>query len=689
MVDPEGLPETVETHVAGLLDSVNHASPSNAKYRDLERYLAEVLSISPIDIYAAYISKAANSSVRFNQSDRARDARVLVALVDPPTAEPIERTIYALRRYCSKRPPVEMLVFARRDDQWRFYWAFVPSGKRDLILSASFPLMGYERGEYQYDAFLSDLGLTSAQPQRVKPPGLIFLPVGPEFEPFSINSYPHAYLIRDEWEDFGLKTSFELTVQIDANTPVNIGSVKILRRGQSEGFTILPDGPFLSLDENYCSLGQSYSYYETLKQLPKAVYRSVLKGLRDIVLDEQIAESFRNEEGLQSSLLRTGTAARALEDAKPLFRRRTAGPPSTSALKFTFKTTVGGDWFNIDFAFNRAERLPDRINAVIGYNGTGKTQLLANVARVASGDLRQRAELAETAGRIQSPHNLRFGKVIAISYSAFDTFALPDSFWRSEESLLAHQKLEESGEVGGYAYCGLRKRADNQQITTDAPRELKSIDEIGREFTQALELAKQGSRRHVLRQAISIISDEPSIGRLGLDPRLTDLGHGWFERFEQLSTGHKIVINILVQIVGRIEPRSLILVDEPESHLHPSLLAALIRAMNRVLQEYDSYAIISTHSAVVLQEIPRRYVRILQRYGRRTMVREPLAETFGENVGYLTSNVFDLDSTKTDYHAVLEDLADDLSMDEIEELFDYDMSTQARSYVLNIKQGRE
>uniref|UniRef100_UPI0012F652EF AAA family ATPase n=1 Tax=Rhodococcus sp. R1101 TaxID=1170698 RepID=UPI0012F652EF len=129
------------------------------------------------------------------------------------------------------------------------------------------------------------------------------------------------------------------------------------------------------------------------------------------------------------------------------------------------------------------------------------------------------------------------------------------------------------------------------------------------------------------------------------------------------------------------EPRSLILIDEPESHLHPSLLSALMKALSAVLEQYDSYAIIATHSPVVLQEIPRKYVRILKRFGAQTRVDEPLEETFGENIGILTASAFNLDSSQSDYHSVLEKLASTYTLDEIEELFDGEMSVQARAYV--------
>jgi predicted ATP-dependent endonuclease of OLD family len=142
-----------------------------------------------------------------------------------------------------------------------------------------------------------------------------------------------------------------------------------------------------------------------------------------------------------------------------------------------------------------------------------------------------------------------------------------------------------------------------------------------------------------------------------------------------------------VQIIGRAELGSLVLLDEPESHLHPSLLTALVRCLNEILEALDSYSVVATHSPVVLQEIPRSCVRVIGRAGNRTRVAWPESETFGENVGYLTSNVFHLDSRQTDYHRILERLASTMSVEAIDALFDLGLSMQARAYVLALKRG--
>ncbi|MGA5310453.1 AAA family ATPase [Micromonospora taraxaci] len=682
----ESVRADVTSAINQLLAEVDHSSKSNSKYRELEGYLAQLVQIDPVKVYAAYISKAGNATVRFDQSSRSRKASLLVGLLDPPFHENPSRTVDALVRYCAlERPDAEVLLLLRDQTLERQESGFSnPSAK--WYPHTHIRAEGAQTLLSLYEPWL-DLQVATFVPQQRSSTAAQPLPRLPFYVVDSAKDivpahYPCVVLKRDRWDDLTYKTLFSCYLRTGPLEETEIGEVKILHRDQSSGPTKMPTGFFERLGQDYCSLGQSYSYYESLRQLPRDTYRKILRGLRDVVFDPRIRKAFETHPGFEISLLRTGGAARALDDAVPLF----AGARETKAqrgMSFIFNTSVGGNRFKVDFAFNQSRKLPDRINAIIGYNGTGKTQLLANIALVATSDMRQRTSF-RSHGEIENSKSVRFSKVIAISYSAFDTFVLPDAFWRQEEALLAQRRLEEKGEVFGYVYCGLRKRAEGQSQNTRDLRGLKGIDELTEEFAQALDLARTGENRATFLEALTIIGKEPSFGRTGLTPYSAATGEEWRQHFRLLSTGHKIVLNIIVQVAGHSEPGSLILVDEPESHLHPSLLAALLRALNVVLRKGDSYAIIATHSPVVLQEIPRRYVRILQRYGDKTSVMEPLSETFGENVGYLTSNIFHLDSTQTDYHAVLENLAADMPLSEIEALFDYDMSAQARAYVLGL-----
>lgn len=665
-----------------LLASVpNHSARSTTKYRPFESYLANVLRTAEDSIYTAYVSKAGNASVRFDQSSKPRHAKLLIAVVEPPKNEHPMRTIEALERYCAeKRPDAEFLcILASSENSWRPYAAiFVANDDPPL-------LMPFIEGVSGLRVFPQTPMLAASDPEP-SAATLQFIVMPKDLRPTRV-AYPYVALVPDDWSDpvdppgVPYQTMFSMYFRPNRQENEFIGEVKLLREGQSGGQTVLPPRPFEKLDSSYCSLGQSYGYYETLRTLPDVIRKKILGGLRDTVYNEDIRQKFEREPGFRESLARTGKAERALQDAVALFADD--GGRARGGLSFAFSTNVGGGPFQVDFSFSQRPDLPGRINAVIGYNGTGKTRLLAHIALIATADRRQREEFEPRYGRIVGNAPFRFSSVIAVSYSAFDTFVLPSSFWQSvEERRHAAIRLRQKGEVGGYAYCGLR-RPDVDEPSRE-PRELKSIDELAEEFQLAFDQARSHEKRRLLHEAISIIFQEPSFGRMGLGSSLA--GDGvleWInENFGSLSTGHKIAVNILVQVIAHSEPLSLVLIDEPESHLHPSLLAALVRALNVVLDGVDSYAVVATHSPVVLQEIPRRYVRILQRFGDTTGVASPSIETFGENVGYLTSNVFHLDSTETDYHAVLKQLATTRTLDEIEELFDDEMSAQARAYVL-------
>jgi ABC-type multidrug transport system ATPase subunit len=206
---------------------------------------------------------------------------------------------------------------------------------------------------------------------------------------------------------------------------------------------------------------------------------------------------------------------------------------------------------------------------------------------------------------------------------------------------------------------------------------------------KALAVASEKDRQALFRKAIQPLSREPSLHALGLEDWLMLGPREWRPLVEQLSSGHKLVLHIIVRLVSHLQPNSLVLMDEPESHLHPPLLSALIRSVNVALSERQSIGVIATHSPVVLQEIPRRFVSVIERIGDATELRQPVTETFGENVSILTKEVFNLDNSRSDYRRVLRRLAGQRSVEDIVELFDGQISSQALSYLSTYLANRD
>ena len=468
-------------------------------------------------------------------------------------------------------------------------------------------------------------------------------------------SFPCILLRSDRWDDFGFKTMYQAELHLDAHEHVDVGAVKVMRlgMGSSGGSTDLPDGELI-LGDDYCSLGQATSYYETLiGRLQTEDLARYLVDSRDVVADEERRERFSLEPAFEISLLREGGARRAIEDARELL----LGLELTSTLSFDFETSVGGTSFVAEFKFGDTEDIPSRINAVIGYNGVGKTQLMANLSHVAWRDKTQREEIRDQYGRFD-PTDIPFGRVVAISYSAFDTFETPP-------------------QTDQYVYRGLRDVASN-----DPNSQLKSPTEIADELELALERLRTDDRWTSLNNALAPMFREPSFQTSALTLDFRSPRDDWRPVFDSLSTGHKISLNIVVQLVSQLENKSLVLIDEPESHLHPPLLAALMKGVSEALRETNSFAVIATHSPVVLQEVAARHVQVLRRYGDRTSVERPSTETFGENVGLLTRTVFNLNNAESDYEGVLQKLAVTHGSDGLSEVFPMGLSAQALAIVM-------
>lgn len=129
-----------------------------------------------------------------------------------------------------------------------------------------------------------------------------------------------------------------------------------------------------------------------------------------------------------------------------------------------------------------------------------------------------------------------------------------------------------------------------------------------------------------------------------------------------------------------VEEKTLVLLDEPEEHLHPPLVAAFIRSLSDLLIYRNGVGIIATHSPVIVQEVPKRCVWILRRSGNELVAERPCIETFGENVGELTSEIFGYEVTNSGFHKMLKEVSEKKSTyRSAEKEFNSELGKEARS----------
>jgi predicted ATPase len=486
-----------------------------------------------------------------------------------------------------------------------------------------------------------------------------------------------SYVLRPEpLIDAGFKTTFHLRRLDQSGRETAIGNVKILRRGQQTGQTSL-DATFTELSAEYGSLGAELEYYRTLLDVAGHEARDVLHALGDLATERGRRQRFEQELGFKASLVRFTPARLALEEAATLFDATNAPEVLSAGRTLMFHTHAGGATFSISFDFNVVPELPSRMSVVVGPNGSGKTRLLANIA-LAAFDPTGTPSAGRSWGTFDG--NLQFSRVLAFSYSAFDDFDLPAESRRQRETFIRR-------DTGlGYRYCGLRDLSTKQSPGRRPSSDLKTPQQLRNDFARAVEEALSEDRALLFR-VLDLLFTEPSFAAAGVPPVddgeedsrfRTDLDR----TFSASSAGHKIVLLMTAQLAAFVREGALILVDEPESHLHPPLLAMFLKILHIVLQERRSNAIVATHSPFVVQETPSRHIRIISRRLDRTTVALPEIETFGEDIGTISREVFRLDTRVGEYVDTLRALSDRFTLDRLEALFDNGMSGQARALVL-------
>lgn len=127
---------------------------------------------------------------------------------------------------------------------------------------------------------------------------------------------------------------------------------------------------------------------------------------------------------------------------------------------------------------------------------------------------------------------------------------------------------------------------------------------------------------------------------------------------KNMSSGESIYVYSLTEIMANIRLDTLLLFDEPEQHLHPHGITTLMRAIYDVLEQFESYAIIATHSPLVIREMLSDNVYTFERNEDFLSVAKIGIECFGEDVSVLSDVVFKNMEDQKKFERFIEDVAD-------------------------------
>ncbi|MCT2160478.1 AAA family ATPase [Granulicatella adiacens] len=129
--------------------------------------------------------------------------------------------------------------------------------------------------------------------------------------------------------------------------------------------------------------------------------------------------------------------------------------------------------------------------------------------------------------------------------------------------------------------------------------------------------------------------------------------------FEKMSAGQKIILLSIATLIIEVEQFSLVLIDEPELFLHPPMISNYIRSISDIMRKKNGLCILTTHSPIIIQEIPRTCVKIIKSNNEGGISMEtPTYETLGENLSTLTNTIFGLNQYESGFYQLIKDLVD-------------------------------
>ncbi len=492
-----------------------------------------------------------------------------------------------------------------------------------------------------------------------------------------------VYLIVDFWDDwFKFRTMYTMLVYDDDGDRHQIGSVKIGQSGllPAQGGQVVPAGyrtpelpaSFQALDPaKFFSLGQDEDYYSTLRSLPSNICQNILVGLCDCAFDLAIFDRHFSQLVMQDSILRS------IRDGNVRNRLHRLAHGNAELTRFQFRYTLPVSPLDADtevltpppiltFHVEPNSYPPTNVHVLVGRNGAGKTRCIQTLVNTVLGRDSDTSPPGILERMGDNHDEWDFAGLVSVSFSAFDEFEAPPN--------VANLKLRAG-------FVGLR---GSEEVDGQFREALKTKNDLAVDFVNSFTKCREEPRRTRWLKAVRSLATDPLFAEVAVERFLEFEGVGWQElvahAFKKLSSGHSIVLLTTTRLVELVDERTLVVLDEPEGHLHPPLLSAFVRSVSDLLVSRNGVALISTHSPVVLQEVPMSCVWMLRRTRTVSVVERPSMETFGESSGVLTREIFGLEVSNSGFHQMVSAIANepDRTYEEVETRFNGQLGSVAK-----------
>lgn len=443
-------------------------------------------------------------------------------------------------------------------------------------------------------------------------------------------------VFNNDWNDYGFHTWYVLWY-IDKKSDYHyIGNVKLMHE-DGDAYEYL-DGQFKSLDESFCSVGLDTDYYYNLMKLfHEADVVDILTSLRDCSINRLVYDKFKDTDCFKNSLLRDISTEQALREGPNIVKMK--DPSEAYSFEYTY---IPNEDSEIYTTFNCHLEYPckfyKRSFALIGENGVGKTHMLTGLVRDLVFQNKERFNKIPLLQRCFIICSSRYDEYYKIYEDAGNrTAKLPFSICHVVQDADAKKRIQN-------LIFDILKRGT---LLTE-----KGMMVMPQLFEDALKKQLPEQLIDGLLSKEKVETEEGEYDHWQLNSRKLE------KLIDIFSTGQLQIFSLTVNLFAKLEPGTLVVIDEPEVHLHTTLIQNFICMLNDYLSDFKSYAIIATHSPLVVREVVRHNVFLMRKVeGNIPLISEAHFETFGNDLSDLYRYIFGYDEQTSYFHHVIEHLA--------------------------------
>ncbi|CAE6890644.1 ATPase_AAA_core domain-containing protein [Pseudomonas marincola] len=501
----------------------------------------------------------------------------------------------------------------------------------------------------------------------------------------------------NNWDDFGSKTTLNAALFFEGEKLLEF-SLKTLLSDSNftaqhlnekvsngwDGFFPIPGSDYISVPSDidlYSALIGKIGIKSTIKVMESIRDAGYLKNIKQ---DKKAIKLIEKDE-FKNSLLREAGARKSYSDGWLIFDHGRNSAIENFSLNLEKRN---GSSQRVSFEFN-SKLLPYDINVLIGPNGVGKSHCLKSLVEYWLGvDKGSKKELDKT-GHEPFDETPNISRLILVSYSPFEEYTLD----LSDANLLDktaykyfgfRQNIERDGEsrigisrnlpASDSAHSLLKAFADDEKFSF-MPNWIGKVNIINSVLQAAI-----GYDELALTLTDEVDNDDPFLPdcfRTINDSDYLIVNRENYDALEffdfsnsinyqagvtflkngtpvELSSGQRLFCYIVINVAGEIKRDSLVIIDEPELFLHPTLEIEFISLLKKVLSAFSSKAILATHSLAIAREIPTRCVHVFRELEDGLDVVNPPFETFGGDMQRISTYVFGDDSISKPFDEWLE-----------------------------------